>query len=324
MYVNFFNEKNEFVKNGNEEKINNRTENKMDSENSNSNSSMGRRQPHQNLRILSSESESNHSDASANLMQVDFDALKNDSISISTHGDVDPLSLPTNENPAQIQTNDVDEEENDEKNDSENDVQIRNDCVNDENSNSHSVQNRSDIDSENAEKNVLNNVHQIKLVPLESLLQKNEQKTTNSKCQSIDISSDSSSDQPLASIISTKPKSSPKKRFTKKRHRSRNINNSSNESNSDESTSSPERQRLKRKSKAKNKTYRSEQDILSVKVRLNKLPWNLEPLLKRYNLSEIRDRHQNILFSREKTHRNTEVHTNQTKFSFSKCFNKEK
>lgn len=297
------------MKNGEKNK---RTENKMDSESSTSDLSMARKKPRQNRRIQSSESESNASDASANLMQVDFDALKNDSASIGTHGDEDPLSLPSNETPAQMPTNDVDEEENVEKS-SEHDVQTRNDsdADNDENSPSNHVQSRSDADTENAEKNVVNNVHRIKLVPLESLLQMNE---TNSPRQTIDISSDASSDQPLAAIIKTKAKPSPKKRFTKKRHKSSDIENSSNESDSDQSTSSMERQKPKRKTKAKTKKNRSEEDMLSVKVRLHKLPSNLEPLLKRYNLSEIRDRHQNILVSREKTHRNTEVHTNQANF----------
>lgn len=76
----------------------------------------------------------------------------------------------------------------------------------------------------------------------------------------------------------------------------------------------------KRKSKTKNRaeaaavtsssSSRSSvpKNIYSATVKLDKLPKNLKTLLHKYDLSEIRDRHQNILASRPRTHRN-EVYT---------------
>lgn len=267
----------------------------MDSESDQSNNSTSnRKKPRRNRRLQSSDSDSsNESDPSASLTPVDFDNLKNDiTFEANVNSSIeDPLLLPSDE--ANIQNN--------------------NDDGDGEKISSDRVHSSSDIDNEDAE-NGVHNACKIKLVPLEQLLsQPNATTNSSSQCQSVDISSDSSSDQLLVDIVK-KPETNPKKRFSKSR-RTAARNSSCNEIYSNESDSNDDVVPLKAKSKHKSKANKSH-DINSVKVRLTRLPTNLEPLLKRFNLSEIRDRHQNILVSRpSKTHRN-EVHINNHHISF--------
>lgn len=260
----------------------------MDSESSQSTLTMRRKKSHRNRRLQSSsDSTSNESDSSASLMQVNFDALKNHTPSkadVDKSNEIDPLSLPSEATNAQNNNDASDNDENSEK------------------SSSNRVHNHTDTE---IVENDVKQVFRIKLVPLEKLLSHNKEIIREPQCQPVELSSESSSDQPLIDLIK-ETKQSPKKRFSKTRrstaHKSNCIDTSSNESDSNEfDTVTTVRQT---KSKPESNVNH---DIRQVKVQLNRLPSNLEPLLERYNLCEIRDRHQNILVSRKKSHRN-EVH----------------
>lgn len=126
-------------------------------------------------------------------------------------------------------------------------------------------------------------VGRIKLVPLENLMPK--------KVAPIELSSTTSSeDEPIGRKIS-----SPKKKLTKTRSTTRKSTiefNDSDGSDSDVTVIS-----VRRKTK-ENSTNKLPKNILEAQVKLVKLPANMEPLLKRYNLREICDA-DNVIASRK-------------------------
>lgn len=149
----------------------------------------------------------------------------------------------------------------------------------------------------------------LKLVPIESLLKTKH--VSKDECDAIQLSSESSSDNLLVELA--KPKSKPKKKYTKTRRKSSNHQNytenstsdSSNDSDSDVPIATISRKyRAKPKSKRKS-TNDQPQNMYGARVELIRLPLNMEPLLEKYDLIEICDRHHNVIASRP--HRN-EVH----------------
>lgn len=180
----------------------------------------------------------------------------------------------------------------------------------------------------------------IKLVPIESLMQstvdgsKKIKDKRTVKCHSesaasveelsSEAKSDDSDDDNDGDDVEfsksrhkrkTKSKNDLKKRFQKLREKAQarrpNYAERSNSEESDEtsddggSEGAESRQKTKSKSRSANtkaSSSKKQKDVYGATVRLTKLPSNLETLLYKYDLIEIRDRHQKILASRP--HRN--------------------
>lgn len=215
-------------------------------------------------------SSENDSNSTPKLAQIDFDDLKN---AIETNETISMTNSTTTET---SQSNEAA-------------VQIEN-------------------NNESVDHTVLN-VCKIKLVNIENLLDKRHL-AINAKISdgdTIKLSSESSSDQVLSKYVRKRP--TPKKRLTKSHRNAQSKRSSYAECDSSESDDVPKRNTIKSNENAKqNSTGKIPQNIYAAKVRLTKLPSNMEPLLKRHNLIEICDRHQNIIASRKRTHCTEEVH----------------
>lgn len=116
-----------------------------------------------------------------------------------------------------------------------------------------------------------------------------------------ELSSGSDSSEPLLMLLKNK-------RSSRRRSQERNSDSTVNETNSDESDAGDSTVSTSQKSN-KMSINSHTKDIYSAKVELMKLPSNMESILKKYNLVEIRDAHQNIIASKERTRRN-EVQNN--------------
>lgn len=149
--------------------------------------------------------------------------------------------------------------------------------------------------TEKADEDV-NKVFQIKLVPIANLMEK--------KPPPIEVSSDASTetsdDEPLSRKLT-----SGKKHFSK--HRStRRLSQLENSDLDDELDSDVTKRQpvTKPRHKAKDKsTIKLPNNVFSAKIKLSRLPSNMEPLLKKYNLSAICDAN-NVVVSRKSTQRN--------------------
>lgn len=124
----------------------------------------------------------------------------------------------------------------------------------------------------------------LKCVPIERLTGKRE--------EPIAISSSSNSDDPVLVKLA-----SPKRRHTKTRPTRRRQGASYAEMNSASSDDSVERPKRKSRSQVNH-------DVYAVRVNLKPLPSDMAPIMRRFNLSEIRDAHQNVIATREKTQHN--------------------
>lgn len=229
--------------------------------------------------LHSSDSNESYVDAESSPARIDFDELKNDAAN-SNHSEKDELSTHSNDGNFESGNN----------------------------------------NEKSAAENTSISVSRIKLVPIESLLKATNVVQKKDECHAIELSSGSSSDDVLATLVNKKKESSPKKTYTKtrreiqsNRHNYAEIS-SNDDSDSDIPITAIKQKRFNEKSKS---THSKPRDIHSVKVQLTKLPLNLEPLLKKYDLTEIRDRHQNIIVSRKRT-RHNEVHKLNT--ILVKCF----
>lgn len=195
----------------------------------------------------------------------------------------------------------------------------------------------------------------IKLVPIESLMkstgantnEKNTKKKT-AKCHialsssesveeiSSELASNANSDsdtdddgdgKKLKSRYSRQKKyqKNLKKRFEQLRQKARKkrpnyAEDSNSDASVDDSDDGEENQKTSRSKENRKGTDAAAgggvtKNIYSATVQLTKLPANLKTLLYKYDLSEIRDRHQKILASRPRTHRNevyaqTSIHPN--------------
>lgn len=264
-----------------------------------------RKKAHRNRRLASdtTSSDNDSSDNDSSVKPVDFDALKTDtpSVRLNNADAVTPASEAASEDDEKMEMDDplslpsIDETyevPSDESNDAGNNPNQINQVNCD-------IENVSSDDDKDSEKTV----SRLKLVPLETLLvEEKNTKPEKPKCPTVEVSSETSSDELLAELV--KPKST-KKRTSKSRHTERNASHSTDdESNSD---SSQHRKHKSRTHKSKSK-QNQKHDLYSLKVKLFRLPENLQPLLKQYDLSEIRDNDQTIIVSRVKTQR-YEVHT---------------
>lgn len=185
----------------------------------------------------------------------------------------------------------------------------------------------------------------IKLVPIASLMQStddssqkaNEKKT--SKCHSVSSASveelssettcnDDDDDEEDVEFSKsrhkrkTKYKKDLKERFRKLREKaqakrpnyaersnSEESDDNSDNDNSEDSSAKASTKKSSKKHRTANAKSSTPKNIYGATVLLNKLPLsNMETLLYKYDLIEIRDRHQKILASRPRTHRN-EVHS---------------
>lgn len=240
---------------------------------------------------VSSSSESDSNSAFQPAM-IDFDALINDIDTYETYSMIDPITLePTQSNEAAVEI---------ENNNQSVDQTVPNEEL---------------------------KTYKIKLVNIESLLDEKhtvENAKPSNGGDAIELSSESSSDQILSKYVRKRP--SPKKRLTKS-HRNAQFKRpsyaevDSTESDSDASINVPKPKPIK----SNEISHRipidtNPQNIYAVKVKLTKLPSNMEPLLKKYRLIEIRDRHQNIIASRKRTLCTEEVHKSIFPYCFKKKF----
>lgn len=220
--------------------------------------------------LHSSDSDESYKDAVDEPLHINFDDLKNDQVvnTSSNHSDKDQLSYHSSNEDAEKQ------------------------METSESTNAPNIQSK------------------LTLVPIESLLQ--TKRVSNDESDVVNLSSASSSDNLLVELA--RPKSKSNKKYTKIRQKTRpnrpnyaeiNTSDSSNNSDSDVPIATISRHsRAKPKSKRKS-TNDQPQDMAAVRVKLKRLPLNMEPLLEKYDLIEIRDRDQNVIASRP--HRN-EVH----------------
>lgn len=166
--------------------------------------------------------------------------------------------------------------------------------------------------SEESASNGENFIGKVKLIPLNKLMQPAKKQKEAKSMDSVVLSSESSSDEPLSKLQTKKP--GPQKRLSKK-HSSRtaHIEISSDESeNSDTDDSMPIASIVKQPEKPAERKQLPDK-IYSAKVKLTKLPTDMNSILAKYNLVEIRDRTQSVIASTDKNHHD-EVHKHNSVF----------
>lgn len=165
--------------------------------------------------------------------------------------------------------------------------------------------------SEESASNEGNFIGKVKLIPLNDLMQPAKKQKEAKLMDSVVLSSESSSDEPLSKLQTEKL--GPQKRLTKRRSsHTAHVEISSDESeNSDTDDSMPIA--VKQPAEKPAETKELPDKIYSAKVKLTKLPTDMNSILAKYNLVEIRDRTQSVIASTDKNHHD-EVHKHNSVF----------
>lgn len=260
-----------------------------------------KRSVHFEVNKMSSDSKStsneSSNDSGSSAKHFDFDALKSNQLNDFNDESNEPSNLNKSDN----------------SNDSEENPLSQNDAENIPSENNNME--KSDESEPNDEDDPLNSVGRIKMVPIDQLLRKeNNKKTTPA---SVELSSESSDCEPLLTQRSIERHS---KKEKSKRRRPQNASSyveiSSSASDTDKSDV------ISEDNSATESTKQLPDNVYSAKIQLMQLPSNMEPILEQYDLVEIRDADQNVIASRNKSH-HTEVYSchsiSLSNFLFSFC-----